>query len=119
MLRAQLLVDLELLLCLVLLSGMYIGLTQSVVSIGKFGIERDGLSEQRFNLMTIQAWILCPFSFPHAHRIVVKGLAIVGLQLREAGEALDDFVGLARRTIVGLGEEEIATRIGGAEIGCA
>src|SRR5580692_8203054 len=85
----------------------------------KFGIKRNGLLEERFDLMEIEAGVLRPSPLPQTHRIVVRGVCIVRLQFRKTREPLYDFISMARRTIVGLGQEEIANRIRGTEICCS
>ena len=46
-------------------------------------------------------------------------MCIVRLQFRKTREPLYDFICMARRTVVGLGQEEIANRIRGTEISCS
>ena len=59
------------------------------------------------------------FSLPETDCVVVLRAGIVGLQLRKSPEPLDYLVGLARRTVVGLRQEEIAARVRRIEIGSA
>src|SRR5580704_9938598 len=143
---ADSLVDPELLLGRLLLSGANVGLSQAVVGVGQIGvqfegpqilryslaifilvgvkiaqlqmhlgelgIEVEGILEQRLNLMQIQDGILSPLAFPQTHRVVVQRAGVAWLQFRETAKALNDVVGLARRTVVGSGKKKVAAWVG-------
>ena len=79
---------------------------------GQSGIERNRFRQQRLDLVEIEAGILRALSFPETHRVVVKGAAVAWLEFGETAESLDDFVGLAGRTVIGAGEERVAARVG-------
>ena len=74
------------------------------LGVGERGVERNRFREQRFDLVEIEAGILGALSLPQAHRVVVEGAPVARLELGETAEPLDDFVGLAGRTVVGAGQ---------------
>ena len=82
----------------------------------QFGIERNRLRKQRFDLMEIEAGVLGPLSLPQTHCIVIGSPGIGRLQFRKSAEALDDLIRLLRRTVVGLGQKEIANWVRGTEV---
>ncbi len=86
---------------------------------GERRIERDRFFEKRFDFVQIDAGILRAFPLPHAHRVVILRAAVARLEFGETAKALDDFVGLAGRAVVGAREERIEARVAGAEIGGA
>ena len=66
--------------------------------------------------MEIEARIFRALAFPQAHRVIVKRFGIVRLELGKSAEALNHFIGLTGRTIVGSREKKITTLIGRVQI---
>jgi len=58
-------------------------------------VQRQGLVQQRFDLIEIEPRVLGSLALPQTHGIVVMRPGVAGLEFREAAEAGDDIVGLA------------------------
>ena len=91
-----------------------IQISQLQVRVGELGIELHRLLQQRFDLMKIEGRVLSALPLPQTHRVIIVRLCVVRLQLGESSEALDDLIGLRRRTVVGLGQKEVCSRIRGS-----
>src|SRR5271154_6908325 len=91
-------------------------IAQLELGLGKGGVEFNRFREQRFDLVEIEAGILRALSLPQAHRVVIEGAAIARLEVGKTAESLDDFAGLAGRTVVGAREKWIDAWIRGTQV---
>src|SRR5262245_27927183 len=82
------------------------------MSFGQFGIGNNGPTQERIDLFGIEFGITGTLPFPETHSIVVKSQTIIRLKLGVAAETVDDFSGLAGRTVVRAGEKFIHGGIG-------
>src|SRR5882724_13008750 len=89
------------------------------MSFSECWVRRDRPLQERLNLLQIDVRVLRALSLPQTHRVVVKRLSAVRLQLRESPEPFDNFSSLARRTIVGSRKKFVATLIRRAQIRAA
>src|SRR5580692_8440755 len=93
-----------------------IEIAQLELGIGEGGVEFNRFCEQRFDLVEIEAGILRALSLPQAHRVVIEGAAIARLEVGKTAKSLNDFVGLAWRTVVRTGEKWVDTGIRGTQV---
>src|SRR5271156_2949974 len=87
------------------------------VSFGQLRIERNSLLEQGFYLVKIEVGVLSTLPLPQAHRVIVGGMGVVGLEFVKAAESPGYIFSLVWRTIVSLGKKIITARIGGIKVG--